>query len=170
LTRAHKGTFPILTLTAAMAFGATAMAADLPKEGTFSGTYSGFGTAKVTPVGKDRTLVVWDSNGLTVGKGIWDHVTWHGFGLEDITSGTGKLHGYFVGTDPDGDQILVNMPEVTQVIGGNNSTVTLMLTGGTGKYSGIGGSFKSLCASGLRTAVEGTYADSCANEGSYKLP
>jgi hypothetical protein len=36
------------TLSAAMAVGTAAMAADLPKEGTFSGTYSGFGTAKVT--------------------------------------------------------------------------------------------------------------------------
>ena len=35
------------TLSAAMAFGAAAMAADLPKEGTYSGTYSAFGRPRL---------------------------------------------------------------------------------------------------------------------------
>src|ERR1700722_7514693 len=39
-----------------MVFGATAMAADLPKEGTFSGTVAAAGTYKATVVGKDRCV------------------------------------------------------------------------------------------------------------------
>lgn len=89
-----------VALNACMAFGAAAMAADLPKEGKLNGTYSGFGTFKATSVGKDRVLVVWDSNALTIGKGIWDHVTWHGMGLEDITNGMAQVRGYFVGNRP----------------------------------------------------------------------
>jgi hypothetical protein len=60
LTRAHIGTLPILTLTAAMTFGAAAMAADLPKEGTFSGITANTGTYKSGHFGKppnhDATL------------------------------------------------------------------------------------------------------------------
>ena len=45
------------TLSTAMTFGAAAIAADLPKEGTFSGTYAGAGTfLKTYPVGKERSL------------------------------------------------------------------------------------------------------------------
>ena len=39
------------TLSTAMFFGVAAMAADLPKEGTYSGTYSSVGTVKATAVG-----------------------------------------------------------------------------------------------------------------------
>jgi len=162
--------FSAFTLSIAIAFGAAAMAADLPKEGTLSGTFSGFGTFKATPVGKERVLAVWDENGLTVGKGIWDHVTWHGFGLQNVTSGMAQCRGYYVGTDPDGDKIIVNLPEVTHAADAKSFSAALMLTTGTGKYAGISGSFTSVCTSEFRTGAEGTYAYSCTNEGSYKLP
>jgi hypothetical protein len=60
------------TLSAAMFFGIVAMAADLPKEGTFSCTYYGFGTSKATKVGEERLLVVFDENGLTLSNGFLD--------------------------------------------------------------------------------------------------
>jgi hypothetical protein len=160
--------FSAFTLSVAMVFGAAALAADLPKEGTFSGTYSGFGTFKATLVGKERVVAVWDANAITVGKGIWDHVSWHGSGQDNITSGISHVRGYFVGTDSDGDNIVVDLPEVTHPAG-KAFNGTLLLTSGTGKYAGISGSFKSVCDNGFRTA-EGTFAESCANEGSYKLP
>jgi len=47
-----------VTLSAAMAFGAAAMADDLPKEGTFNVTYSASGTNKATAIGKERLLVL----------------------------------------------------------------------------------------------------------------
>jgi hypothetical protein len=50
---------PCILLTFALgmtlAFGAAALAADLPKEGTFNGTFSGVGTYKASPVGKERS-------------------------------------------------------------------------------------------------------------------
>jgi hypothetical protein len=90
-------------------------------------------------------LAVWDSNALTIGKGIWDHVTWHGIGLEDITNGMAQVRGYFVGTDSDGDKIVVNLPEATHSADAKTFSHTLMLTTGTGKYAGISGSFMSVC-------------------------
>jgi len=58
-----------VTLGTAMFFGFAAMAAELPKEGTFSATYSGFGTFKGSQIGKTKYLGTFDENALTVGKG-----------------------------------------------------------------------------------------------------
>lgn len=94
------------TLSAAMAFGAAAMAGDLPKEGTYKADYTAFGAAKPTAIGKERVLVTFDENGLWLSKGFAENVTWHCFGLIDILKGMEQFHGYCVGTDPNGDQLV----------------------------------------------------------------
>jgi hypothetical protein len=55
-----------------LALGAAALAADLPKEGTFSGTFSGVGTYKAYQVGKERLLLVFDENELQLTNGLLD--------------------------------------------------------------------------------------------------
>jgi hypothetical protein len=50
-----------VTLGTAMVLGTAAMAIDLPKEGTYSGTYSAFGTCKATAIGKERLLLACDA-------------------------------------------------------------------------------------------------------------
>src|SRR4051794_11288866 len=52
----HRCGFAVLTLAAAMSIGLAAMAAELPKEGNYKGTYSAIGTYKVNPIDKDRAL------------------------------------------------------------------------------------------------------------------
>jgi hypothetical protein len=54
--QAHKLTVTAFSIGVVLAFGTPAMSADLPKEGTFSGTHSSAGTYKAYPVGKDHTL------------------------------------------------------------------------------------------------------------------
>jgi len=54
-------------------FAANAMAADLPKEGTFSGTYTAVGTYKAIKVG-DRALSIADELGVQVTNGVADHI------------------------------------------------------------------------------------------------
>jgi hypothetical protein len=57
--RTYKCILSVFTLgIVATVFWATAMAADLPKKGTFSGTASGYGTFQATSVGKERLLLV----------------------------------------------------------------------------------------------------------------
>ena len=68
-----------LSLGAALLFGAPAKSADLPKEGTFSGTYAGAATFKIYPVGKERAVGAFEDRSVTVGKGFLDHMTWHCF-------------------------------------------------------------------------------------------
>jgi hypothetical protein len=170
--RAHTGTLPALALTAAMAFRALALAADLPKEGTYSGTVSAAGTYKAYPVGKDRTLVTWDENGLGVGNGAFDHMTNHCFGLADITNGMEEDQGYCVGTDPAGDQVVLNVvsdgkrPTSAKSFGSSGT-----FTSGTGKYAGISGGLTCVDhGPEFRTGAEGTYAQYGECQVKYKLP
>jgi hypothetical protein len=80
----------LLPAAALMMAALLAYAPDAPaqaKEGAWKGTYTGFGTSKATEIGKDRLLLVNDENGLvmTDGGGIFDHTTWHCWGLSDFT-------------------------------------------------------------------------------------
>jgi hypothetical protein len=160
------------TLSTAIVFGAVAMAADLPKEGTFSATYSAVGTAKTTQIGKERVLIALDETGLSVGRGLFDHITWHCSGIENVTSGMGEYHGYCVATDPTGDQFVVNFNDgVKQAWPAKTYDYSGTLTTGSGKYAGISGTIKGECHAGdFRPVSAETYLDYCAPEGSYKLP
>jgi hypothetical protein len=106
LMQLRTGILSAFTLGTAIAFGAAAMAADMPKEGTYNADYSSFGTSKATAIGKERVLVTFDENGLWLSKGFAEHMTWHCFGLIDILSGMEQFHGYCVGLDPSGDQLV----------------------------------------------------------------
>jgi hypothetical protein len=153
-------------------FGIAAMAADLPKEGTFSGTASNFGTVKATPIGKERLLVMFDENGSVVSNGLLDHTTVHCWGLGDFTNGTGQVHGYCVSMDPAGDQIVTNIASDGKFAADAKSfNGTATFTTGTGKYAGISGGYRIvLHGPEFRTAAEGTYVQYGKMEGSYKLP
>jgi hypothetical protein len=163
--QSHTCLLSAFTLSTAMAFGVAALAADLPKEGTFDVTYTASGTAKVTSViGKERVLIAWDENGVGVGTGLFDHATWHCFGVADISNGVLQAtNGYCVGTDLAGDQIVAKLT-------GDSEDGSATLTTGTGKYAGISGGFKYLEGAKFRTATEGTYAHSNHTQGNYKLP
>ena len=87
---------------AGMLLGSAAVAADPPKEGRYSYTYSGAGSYKATAVGKERLLLAWDENGLSVGNGLFDRMTWHCWGTGDAANGVGHFRGYCVGDRPRG--------------------------------------------------------------------
>ncbi len=160
------------TLGLALAFNTAAIAGDLPKEGTFSATYSSAGTFKPSPIGKKWLAGAWDENGLSVGTGLFDHMTWHCWGLADIVNSMNEWRGYCVATDPTGDQVASDVasdgkyPSDAKSYKGTGNFAT-----GTGKYAGISGSF-AFVGHGpeFRTAAEGTYAQYGTIQGSYKLP
>jgi hypothetical protein len=170
--QSHTSILSAFTLSTAMSCGAGTMAADLPKEGTFSELYSAIGTAKATQIGKDRALIVLDETGLSVGQGILDHIRWHCFGIEDATNGIAQVQFYCVGTDPSGDQMVVNGANEKFAVDAKSFRGIATFTTGTGKYAGISGSIKFECHPGeFQAASDGTYVNYCpTHEGSYKLP
>ncbi len=96
-----------LALALIVFLSTTAMAADLPKEGSFEGTAYSFGTYRLSPVGTDKLFVAYDEDGLSLGSGPFDHLTWHCWGTTEFTSGIGQGQGYCVGMDPDGDRMSI---------------------------------------------------------------
>jgi hypothetical protein len=160
------------TLSTAMAFGVATMAADLPKEGNFNVDFIASGTFKATAIGKERALSTYEMNGLWLGKGFGDHLTWHDFGLSDTTNGMQQFRGYSAGTDPNGDQIVADYASDGKFPADAKSySGKFTFTTGTGKYAGISGGGTFTCHSpDFRTAAEGTYAQYCTDSGSYKLP
>ncbi len=159
----------LITVTS---FGAAAMAADLPREGTFSGTYAGGGTFRTYPVGKERVLGTFEANSFTIGKGFLDHMTWHCVGTMSIITGAGHFNGYCVVTDPTGDQIVADIAS-DGIYPTNSKSIPAKgaFTTGTGKYARISGTLTNLLHDPeFRAAEEGIltlYGDFQAN---YKLP
>lgn len=52
-----------------------------------------------------------------MGTGLFDHMTWHCWGLGDYMSGVGHSHGDCIGTDPGGDQIALSVAEDKHSLG-----------------------------------------------------
>jgi hypothetical protein len=173
--RNPKGALALLGLGAALAFATTAIAADqssLPKEGTFNGTYTAYGTSKATMVGKERLLAVFDENAVTLGSGLINHMTWHCWGMGDFTNGAGQVHGYCLGTDPVGGQIVVNFgPDEKHKTDQDSWNGSATFTTGTGNYAGISGGWTyTIHVNVLKSLTPGTYFDYATLQGSYKLP
>jgi hypothetical protein len=166
----HTRLLSAFTLTAAMAFGAAAVAADLPKEGTYTGTYTSIGTIKTTSIGKERLLLVADEHGVTLSSGFLDQMTWHCWGLADFPNGMdAAVHGSCVGIDAAGDQISGDFLQEKHKIDARDVRSSFTFTAGTGKFGGLSGGF-TYVGNLLRTADEGTYGYYQHFQGSYKLP
>ncbi|MBV8401666.1 MAG: hypothetical protein JOZ17_23520 [Acetobacteraceae bacterium] len=157
-----------LVMTAAFATGVPAQA----KEGSASFTFAGFGTVKATEIGKDRLPIVYDENGLDEGSSdpMFDHMSWHCWGLGDFTKGVGQIQGYCVRTDPAGDQLFENLVGENWSLGKSNKG-SETLTGGTGKFTGLTGSGTfTFDGNTFRPAEKGTYLSHGTHNLSYKLP
>jgi hypothetical protein len=165
------------TLTAAFTlssavFNVAAMAAELPKDGSFGGTETGAGTYKLYPVGKDRAVFNWEINGVTIGTGIVDHVTRHCYGEGNVAGSLEWANATCIMTDTAGDQILaVGNSDKHEHDKAYNWTGTLVA--GTGKYAGITGDVTWASESPVAFRM----ADPAASfgyagtiKGSYKLP
>jgi hypothetical protein len=160
------------TVSVAMFFAVAAMAADLPKEGTYTGTWTGLGTYKATQVGPDRLLVFYDSTGVWLTNGFLDHMIMRCWGTDDYVKGVGQfVGGYCVGTDPKGDQVVFTCPPSEKHTQNQNWGGSCPFTTGTGKYAGVTGIDTYEVQPGtLRPLAEGTFAFSNPNHGTYKLP
>jgi len=148
-----------------------AMAADLPKEGTSTGTYTGSGTFKATAIGKDRILTSFDGDGVSLMTGFADHMTWHCWGFGEYTNGVGGDQGYCVGTDSSGDQVVDMFVDDKHALDAKSFSGTDKWSGGTGKYIGISGGGRGTCSSAdLKAPTPGTFFLHCPTvEWTYKL-
>jgi hypothetical protein len=160
-------------LSAALGFAllvGPAWAADLPKEGTDTGTYSAIGTSKATSLGEGRWFGSSEEDGLQVGGGLLDHMTAHCWGVNEGMKTIGTFRGYCVATDPTGDQIAIEYVSDGKVDFSKPFTAINTITAGTGKYAGISAKWTDDCHTSEFKAPEGRYFEYCLSKGSYKLP
>jgi len=166
----HKCILSVVTLGTAMGFGA-AMAADLPKEGAYKGTYAAVGTYKTISTGKERLLLVFDETGLQTTDGFQDHVTSHCFGTDDYTNGMGQVTVHCVSTDLAGDKIMMKGVSEKHTPDQKGFSVSATCEGGTGKFAGVSCSETDMVqANQFPSPSEGAYVVWVTLEGHYKLP
>jgi hypothetical protein len=108
-------------------------------EGTLTGTLTAIGTVNATETGKERLVLAFDENGLSVTNGFLDHMTWHCSGMADFINGLGQARGFCAGNDPVGDQVVFNWESEEHTPDQEVVRGTFAWTGGTGKYAGIRG-------------------------------
>ena len=168
MIKPYKRAIAASAFLASLTLGTAAIAADLPKEGTFKGTLSSYGTYRTTKVG-DLTLSVFDENGPQLTDGFADHMSLHCWGIGEVANGTLANQGYCVGTDPSGDTLAL------KVSGKKSSqdkaiTGTATFTSGTGKFAGVSGTSQYVVHAPEFRAPEGHVVNYVTFEGSYKLP
>lgn len=158
------------TLSSAMLLSTVAVAADLPKEGTFSVTYFSYGAGKSMQLAKERWFAHFEDHGLTVGSGLLDHMSWHCWGVADGANSIARFNGWCVLTDPAGDQIASDFASDEKVDLAKTHTNGGTFSMGTGKYAGISGRWTYTSHGSEFKTPEGEFLNYGAVEGSYKLP
>jgi hypothetical protein len=145
--------------------------AQMPKEGTFSGTVTYAGTSKVFPIDKEHFVSLSEYSGVNVdnsGGGPFHNVACHGVAMLYFEKGVTRLTSYWSITDKDGDKVLW---ELTETEGKPPNPVNGIgkIIWGTGKFTGIQGSYE-YTRQGFRPATEGTFQAISKNKGTWKLP
>jgi hypothetical protein len=139
-------------------------AEDLPKQGSFSVTYTAAGAlTRTIDLGDGTKVVAMDSRLIATndgGQGIFHNATADCVGVR----GGEARNGYCVFTDKDGDKFVEPW---SMAPGAKKGTATL--GPGTGKYKGIEGNLEFEVVTGL-PATSGAYNFVGKKRGSYRMP
>ena len=144
--------------------------AQIPKEGTLSGTVTYAGTQKVMPLDKDRFVMVYENMGVRLedsGQGPFHAMSTRNVGVLYFEKGVGRLRGYITNMDKDGDQILIELTEEASQLTGPTKGTGIFI-GGTGKFTGIQGSMEYTRTS-MRPVADGTHQAVSKFKASYKI-
>ena len=155
-----------LSLALFAAFGASALAGELPKQGTYSVTWTFSGPYTAIEIGEDQwawsstyTLIIWND----AGEGFFHDMSANCVGLgSEAEDAPFTETGYCSYVDADGDQLFEYYYETEE---GKGTSTRL---GGTGKYAGAQGT-DTYEYSYTPDAPEGVFNGYGHSEGSYTL-
>jgi len=125
--------------------GLVSQAAELAKQGSFTGVYSWSSTGKAHEIRKDHVFVLGESTGTffnDAGKGFLHQSSMWCAGAYDLRPDQPNLQGYCVATDAQGDKIALTW-RCTSV---PCKDADFEWMAGTGKYTGIRGKNKFSCS------------------------
>ncbi len=118
---------------------------EMAKEGTDFSTYHYGCTRTRAPIDENRVVVTYESHGVMIsdsGGGPFHNMSTHNLGVIYLEKEAGKLEGYVISTDRDGDKTVVEIREGRILPSPNPSSVTGNFIGGTGKFEGIKGTLE----------------------------
>ena len=144
----------------------------LPKEGSGANTSYFTGTLKSLPMGQDLVAITYEVFGVTTndaGQGFFHNVSSRCVGGLSVVKGEwDNEQGMCVFVDGDGDQVFVRYSAGSGRLGAvakGKST----LAGGTGKYTGLTGTYE-WTRTALRPTMPGTTHAVMKATFTYKLP
>jgi hypothetical protein len=156
-------------LSAIMMTISPAVAADMPKTGSFHIKSTATGSSRFVILGKGEShLDIWEEQGKAEGEGLLSNMTTKCFGVGETLKGISETpQGHCVYRDADGDQIVYR----TGIEKHNQERALARGWGqailGTGKYEAIVASYVVTCE--LMGPSSG-YTNACEGQGSYILP
>jgi hypothetical protein len=160
----------VLVLAFLLAFTPVSQA-EMPKEGTLSGTVTYAGTHKIYPLDKENFAFTYENFGVRVSdskKGPFHGMSTHNIGIMYFQNGVGRLRGYIFNVDKDGDKVIMELTEEGVKLGPNPISGKAEIIGGTGKFKGIQGNLEYTRTS-LRPAAEGTHQAISRGTGTWKI-
>ncbi len=89
----------------------------------------------------------------------------HCFGFTQVMNRIEESHGYCIGTDSEGDQVLRRTTVAAHPAGASAFAVSDEVLFGTGKYAGFSGVLASTCQIEMKGAG---YANACDDKGTYR--
>jgi hypothetical protein len=159
----------IIAFVLLSAFGLVAYG-EMAKEGKLSGTVTYAGTHKFYPLDKERVVMVYENMGVRVSdsrKGPFHGMSTRNVGIMYFEEGVGKLRGYIINADKDGDKVIMELTEEASQTG-QPASGTGKIIGGTGKFKGIEGNME-YTRRGMRPVEKGTHQSISRGKGTWKI-
>ena len=144
---------------------------EMAKEGLLSGTNTYAGTHKMIALDKERFILVYENMGVRAsdnGESPFHGMSTRNQGIMYFEKGVGRLRGYLISIDKDGDKIITELTEENSQLGGPPTSGTGKIIGGTGKFKGIQGEYE-YTRQNLRPIAEGTHQAVSKFKGTYKI-
>jgi hypothetical protein len=145
--------------------------AEMAQEGNFSGTNFYSGSHKVIPLDKEHFAISYENFGVRVSDskaGPFHGMSSHNIGVFYFKNGVGKLRGYVINTDKDGDKVIMEINEDASQMAPNSTKGKGKFLEGTGKFKGIQGSME-YTRQNMRPAEKGTHQAISKFTGTYKI-
>ena len=152
----------VLVSVLASAFLVTFMSisnAEMAKEGTHTGTVFYAGKHKTIPLDEVRFVLTYKNFGVSVTdskEAPFHGMSTYNMGVLYFENGVGRLRGYIINTDKDGDKYIVELTEEASQLPTKPTSGKGKIIGGTGKFKGIQGTIE-YTRRNLRPAAEGTH-------------
>ena len=160
----------ILSFVLLFAFGLVAYG-EMAKEGTLSGTVTYAGTYKVIPLDKKNFVFTYENKGVRVSdsrEGPFHGMSTHNVGVMYFENGVGRLTGYILNMDKDGDKVVMELTEEGVTLEPGPKSGTAKIIGGTGKFKGIEGSLEYTRRS-MKPIEKGTHQAISRGKGTWKI-